>query len=270
MIARRGLIALLAAGAAACSTDTAPPDNGPVSTVLLKDVEIATLPSPFYHFEYDVHGRVINVSYASGFYVYDYHYAANRLSEVRSSILANNDRLVYSYDNAGRAAEVGYVDSMGVEYARVSLTYSGSKLVTLERSRLLGGVFVLEKTMAMTYDAEGNLVELTEHLPAIDGHQTEATFVDRYAQYDTGINVDGFALIHDEFFDHLVLLPGVQLQKGNPGTQVRTGDGLNFSITYSYTYDSRNRPLSKTGQFTYDNGPDIGRVIQTSSLFSYY
>jgi hypothetical protein len=45
------------------------------------------------------------------------------------------------------------------------------------------------------------------------------TTVDLFEQYDNKVNVDGFSLIHDDFFDHLVLLPGVQLQKGNPGRQ---------------------------------------------------
>ena len=116
----------------------------------------------------------------------------------------------------------------------------------------------------------GNLQLLTEHRPAIVGLQDDATFVDRFEQYDDGINVDGFGLIHNDFFDHLVLLPEVHLQKGNPRRQTRTGDGLNFVVDYTYTYDDQSRPLSKIGALTITNGPDAGRQIQTSSVFSYY
>ena len=42
---------------------TPPP---PPTPVLLKDVVIDRLPSPFYHFAYDATGRVAEVSYASG------------------------------------------------------------------------------------------------------------------------------------------------------------------------------------------------------------
>jgi hypothetical protein len=41
-------------------------------------------------------------------------------------------------------------------------------------------------------------------------------------------------------------------------------------VDYSYTYDTQNRPLSKTGALTITNGTDAGRQIQTSSVFSYY
>ena len=134
----------------------------------------------------------------------------------------------------------------------------------------MAGGFIIDKTMSFTYHPDGNLLEITEHRPPIDGLQPEATTVDRFEQYDDKINVDGFSLIHDDFFDHLVLLPGVQLQKGNPGRQTHTGDGVNFSVDYSYTYDDKNRPLAKAGDLTITNGSDTGRKFQTSSVFSYY
>ena len=121
----------------------------------------------------------------------------------------------------------------------------------------------------MCYYPDGNLLDITEHLRPGDG-SPETTSVEHFEQYDDKINVDGFGLIHDEFFDHLVLLPGVQLQKGNPGRETRTGDGTNFSVDYSYTYDARNRPLTKTGVATLTNGPDAGRQFQLNTVFSYY
>ena len=133
----------------------------------------------------------------------------------------------------------------------------------------MGGL-IIDKTMSMTYDAAGNLQDLTEHRPAMAGLQDEETGVVHFEQYDSGINVDGFGLIHDDFFDHLVLLPAVQLQKSNPGRETRTGDGLNYVVDYTYVYDAQNRPLSKTGALTITNGSDAGRQIQTSSVFTYY
>jgi hypothetical protein len=124
--------------------------------------------------------------------------------------------------------------------------------------------------MILSYYADGNLRELIEHRPAIDGEQDETTTVDRFENYDTAINVDAFALIHDEFFDHLILLPGVQLQKGNPARVTRTGDGLNFVVEFSYSYDAMSRPLMKSGALTVLNGTDAGRTYAISSLFSYY
>jgi hypothetical protein len=114
------------------------------------------------------------------------------------------------------------------------------------------------------------LMDVTDHRARIEGVQDETTVVDHFEQYDEGINVDGFSLIHEDFFDHLILLPGVQLQKGNPARETRTGDGINFSVTYSYDYDGKNRPTTKRGTVTLTNGPDAGRVVPISSTFSYY
>jgi hypothetical protein len=268
-------VVLLVAAAASCGdyrAPTAPPlPAPPPPAVQLKDIEIATLPSPFYHFEYDATGRVSVASFASGLTQYDVHYVGGRISEMlQNSIAVNKDRLSYFYDTAGRVAEVRYVDASGNVYARVRLSYDGVKLIGLQRDHLLSGAFIVEKTMSFSYDANGNVSVVSEHHPAIAGVQDEATFVDHYEQYDTGINVDGFGLIHSEFFDNLVLLPEVQLQKNNPGLVTRSGDGLTFRVQYTYTYDPGNRPLTQTGDLTVLNGSDAGRHIQTSTVYSYY
>jgi hypothetical protein len=67
-----------------------------------------------------------------------------------------------------------------------------------------------------------------------------------------------------------VLLPGVRLQKGNPARQIHSGDGLNFTVDYSYSYDDKHRPLVKSGEVVLLNGSDTGRKVQISSVFSYY
>jgi hypothetical protein len=202
--------------------------------------------------------------------VYDVLYDGGRISEVRNNVIVNQDRLEYVYDGAGRVGAIRYVDSQGLVYARLSLSYEGQKLTRLEREQRVGTDFLIDKRMTLSYYADGNLLEITEHRPAIEGRQEETTTVDRFEQYDDKINVDGFSVIHNEFFDHLVLLPGVQLQKGNPGRQTHTGDGVNFRIDYTYAYDDRNRPLTKSGDFTLLNGPDAGQRFETRSEFSYY
>jgi hypothetical protein len=238
--------------------------------VLLKDVVIATLPAPFYHFEYDSAGRIAVVSFASELTHYNVTYDGGRIAELQNNILVNHDRLLYTYDNAGRVAVVSEVDDTGAIFMHVVLSYGGDQLIGLERDRRVAGGFIIDKTMSMTYDVDGNLKDLTEHRPAIAGLQDEATSVEHFEQYDSGINVDGFGLIHNDFFDHLVLLPGVRLQQGNPRREARTGDGINFVVDYTYSYDAENRPIAKRGALTILNGPDAGRQIQTSSLFTYY
>jgi hypothetical protein len=269
---------ILAAVLVACNSDSGttaptappPPDPGP-SAVLLRDLVLSNLPSPFYHFEYDAAGRIKFASYASDLSRYDVTYDdAGRLSEMQNNILVNHDRLQYFYDDVGRVSEVRYVDSNGSVFTVVFLSYDGPKLTGLERDRRFEGGFIVDKRVAFSYYPDGNLMDVTEHRPPVDGIQNETTSVDHFEQYDEGINVDGFSLIHDDFFDHLVLLPGVQLQKGNPAREIRTGDGINFSITYTYDYDGRNRPRVKHGTVTLTNGTDAGKVIPITSTFSYY
>ena len=265
---------ILAAAIVACkdSGTTAPtPPVPPPSPVLLRDIVIPSLPSPYYHFEYDATGRVTSLSFASSLFTYDVRYdSRGRIGEMRNITLATGTRLVYAYDDSNRAVSVRYVDSNGVTFTLLIFSYEGQKLTGIERDRRVDGGFIIDKTVSLSYYADGNLRELTEHRPAIEGQQDETTTVDHFEQYDDKINVDGFSLILEEFFDHKVLLPGVQLQKGNPARQTHTGDGVNYSVDFSYTYDGRNRPLTKSGALTFSNGPDAGRIFQTSSVFSYF
>jgi hypothetical protein len=248
---------------------TGPPTPSPSPTVLIKDIEIAHLPSPFYHFEYNAAGKVTFVSYASDLLRYDVIYDGDKISEMRNNIIVNKDRLQYFYDNAGRVNVVRYADSTGLVYTRINLTYDGQKLIKLERERKIGADFIVDKTVTMSYHPDGNLLDLTVHRPAIAG-QDESTVNDRYEQYDNKINAQGFSLLHDEFFDHFVFLPGVQLQKNNPGKETRTGDGDNYKVDYTYTYDDRSAPLTRSGDFVYTTGPDAGQRFQLSSIYTYY
>ncbi len=123
--------------------------------------------------------------------------------------------------------------------------------------------------MSFSYYADGNLQEIVDHRPAIDGQEATTT-VDRFEQYDDNVNVDAFGLIHDDFFDHVVLLPDVQLQKGNPAREILTGVSVSYRFEYTYTCDEHKRPLTKGGTATILTGPDAGRTLPLSTVFSYY
>ncbi len=271
------LVAALLLGCAGSST-TAPENPGggggdpgsPPPAVLLRDMVLSSLPSPYYHFGYDASGRVQTASFASGFTMYDVIYQGGRISELKNNALGNRDRLEYIYDGAGRVSMVSYVRPDDVVYTRLLLSYAGEKLTRADRQLSFATGFTTEKTVSLSYDPDGNLLERTEHRPFIAGRQEETTTVDRFERYDDGINVDGFDLLHSDFFDHLVLLPGVVLQKGNPARVTHSGDGTNFSVDYSYTYDDLGRPLRKIGDLLLLNGPDAGRHVQIQSLFTYY
>jgi hypothetical protein len=243
--------------------------GGGPAAVLLKDVVVAHLPSPYYHFEYDSAGQITRVSFASDLLIYDVRYQGGRITELRNITLGNMDRLQYVYDAAGRVRTVNYIDATGTVFTRVLLTYAGDELSRLDRERKLEAGFTLDKTMSFSYDADGNLQEIVEYRPALNG-QPATTTVDRFEQYDDNVNVDAFGLIHNDFFDHVVLLPEVQLQKGNPAREIFSGAGVSYRFEYTYTYDAHQRPLTKGGTATILAGPDSGRTVPLSTAFSYY
>jgi hypothetical protein len=269
---RHRLSYLLVAALCACSADSTPvtgPLPDPLPVALLKDIVIPSLPSPYYHFAYDATGRMTNASFASGFTMYRLSYANGRLSEMQNDNLGNQDRLVYYYDDVGNVAQIDYVGSSGV-FTQVRFTYDGAKLVRLERQRKNASGFVVDKTMMMAYGVDGNLSDITEHRPAIEGFQPEATVTDHFESYDAGINVDGFALLHQDFFDHLILLPRVQLQKSNARRVTHGGDSDHYIVDYTYQYDGQNRPLSQTGVLTFTSGTHTGQQFNVGSTYSYY
>jgi len=269
-------LALVLAVLVACSGyDSNPTYPGvttpPPTPVLLKDVVIDRLPSPFYHFDYDASGRISGLSYASGLDNYTVSYQGERIRQIDNTGPTSLARIAYSYDPDGHVAGVRYVDATGANIGIVDYTYENGKLTGVERNRLLGNALVIDKTTTLTYYPDGNLATLTEHRPAVAGFQDDATNVIRYEQYDTGTNVVGFSLIHDDFFDHLVLLPGVVIQKNNPRLETRTGDGLTYTVSYTYGYDTDGKhPLTKRGDLVITGGGTVGQRIQIGSTFTYY
>jgi hypothetical protein len=248
---------------------TTPP---PPKQVLLKDIVIDRLPSPYYHFDYDAAGRITHASFASGTDDFSVSYLGVRIKELTNSGgIGEQDRVVYAYDVAGRVSGVRYVDRNGLTFTVVVYIYDGDRLAGVERSQNVSGALIIDKTMTLTYYQDGNLETLTEHRLPLAGVQDDATNVTRFEEYDTGINVDGFGLIHDDFFDHLVLLPGVVLQKSNPKRETRTGDGLTYSVEYTYGYaPDGTHPVTKRGDLVITGGGTVGMHVPTSSVFTYY
>jgi hypothetical protein len=248
-----------------------PPPPPPPAKVLLKDIVVDRLPSPFYHFAYDQAGTITGVSYASELMSYDVSYLGTRIREMQTRDAGNRVRLVYAYDADGRVTEVRYVDATGATFTLVDYTYEGDKLTGVERSRRVSsGGLAIDKTMSLTYWPDGNLKDLAQHRVKLDGLQDESNIVTRFENYDDGINVDGFGLVHDDFFDHFVLLPGVVLQKHNPRKETRTGDGLTYTVDYTYAYDGEKRPVTKRGELVITGGGEVGTHAQTGSVFTYY
>jgi hypothetical protein len=255
-----------------CEKDTTDPPPPPIVTnVLLKDVVVQSLPSPYYHFEYDASGRATKAGFSSGLKSYDVEYASGRIKELKSTNSANKDRVIYEYDNTGKVGVIKIVREDGTVYRRAFLTYdAGNYLKELEWEVKIEGVgFAVERTLTFSYYSDGNLEELRYHNHLLGPGHPEAVYTDRFEQYDDKINTDAFMLWND-FNQHVVLLPGVTVQKNNPQKNTRTGDGVNYSITYTYTYNTKKHPVQKIGDMLMTNGPDAGKHFALGTMFSYY
>src|SRR3982751_2577872 len=80
------------------------PSQPPVQEpgLLLKDITIPNLPSPYYHFEYGADGKPVVIGFSNGFFTYNIRYEAGKVKEMTNIGVGNSDRLEYLYDNAGK------------------------------------------------------------------------------------------------------------------------------------------------------------------------
>jgi hypothetical protein len=271
-IRSRVFTALVAATLVGCGSDRIsgpllPPP--PPAGTLLKDVVYSRLPSPYYHFEYDDAGKISSATFASGLATYSLHYDGERIRDIDVAAGTVNT-LIYTYDDAGRVAAIRERDPAGANVRLWFFTYAGQQLTTIERDRAVPGGFIIDLTMSFLYSPDGNLLELGQHYPAIEGLQTEMTLVDVFERYDNKVNVDDFDLLHPGFFDKLLLLPGVKLQLNNPGRIVHIGDGDDYTVDFTYTYNDQNRPLTRSGTLIFQTGPDAGSTFAVDATYSYY
>jgi hypothetical protein len=255
-------------------TDTPPPPPppAPVKKVLLKDITIPHLPSPYYHFEYNSDSLVNKVDYSSGYTIYDVIYNGSKIAEMRNNILVNHDTLRYTYDSAGKLALIKFINDANVVYRLVRFAYNGDQVREIAWDQREGNVgFLTDRTLTFAYHPDGNVKTITEHRPAQTG-SPEFTIIRQFEQYDDKINVDDFSLIHDGIHDHLFLFQGFRLQKNNPGKETYSGGvvTLSYSVDYTYTYNSDNTPSKKSGDLLFTAGIDSGKRFQTESVYSYY
>jgi len=264
------LLAITMIASLSCHKGSDPKPTPNPDVIRLKDVNIAHLPSPYYHFEYDAAGLITAASFSDSMGFYDVLYSVNKnISQMRNKYPANKDVLDYTYDN-GDVSIITITDRNGVKYRRAFLDYTPThQLKSIEWELKADAGFSPETTLELSYLPDGNLRDIVTHYFAL-GNQTAATFTTTYSDYDDKKNVDAFSLLHPDQFHHLFLLPGVKIQLNNPRKEVRTGDGVHYQVDYTYTYDAANRPVIQNGDFQWTSGSDNGKHTQLHSDYSYY
>src|SRR5258705_5676948 len=145
-------------------TSTDPPivlPNPPAKHVLLKDVIIPSLPSPYYHFEYNTDSLASKVDFASGFSIYDVIYTGNKIGEMRNNIIVNHDTLRYSYDSAGKLTLIKFINESNIVYRLVFFTYNGDLIENIEWNIKEGNVgYYIDRTARFTFYHDSNLMTM--------------------------------------------------------------------------------------------------------------
>lgn len=244
----------------------------PVKKILLKDIEIQSLPSPYYHFEYGINNMVSKAGFSSGLMNYDILYSDNKIGEIRNNIIVNHDTLRYLYDNTGKLFLIKFINQENVLYRHVTFTYNGNQVREIEWDHKEGNTgFLIDRTLTFTYYPDGNVKTITEHRPASNGSPAYSA-TRKFEQYDDKSNVDDFSLIHDGINDHLFLLQGFRLQINNPLKETfSVNEGaMAYTIDYSYVYNNDTAPSSKLSDLLFISGPDAGKRFQTRTNYSYY
>lgn len=238
--------------------------------VLLKDIIIPGIPSPYYHFEYSADSTVSKADFSSGLAIYDVLYKGGKISEMRDEIIVNRDTLRYAYDNAGKVTTIAFIDDDdGSIYRHAVFSYNGNQVKEIAWDHKAGTGFAIDRTLTFTYFPDGNLKTISEHRLPVGGSPEENN-TREFAQYDDGINVDDFDLAHDGINDHLFLFQGFRLQKNNPKKETFTGGTISYTVDYIYTYNNDHTPSLKTGTLTYTAGPDAGKTFPVSTNYTYY
>ena len=248
-----------------------PLPTAPAKKVLLKDIIIPNLPSPYYHFEYNQDSMVAKVGFAAGYNAYDVIYKGNSIAEMRNNIAVNHDTLRYLYDNAGKVFMITFINQANVLYRHVAFAYNGDQVKEIDWDHKVGDVgFQIDRSLTFTYYPDGNVKTVAELRRADDGSTTNSTW--QIEQYDDKINVDDFDLVHDGIHDHLFLFQGFRLQKNNPGREIFTQAAGQpaYTVDFGYTYNRDNTPAAKTGNLLYTDGPDAGKKFQTNTAYTYY
>jgi len=248
--------------------DTTPPVSD-ARTILLKEVIASSVPSPYFHFDYDNAGFVTHIDFASQLFSWQVQYKNNRVIRMINTNL-NRDTLEYTYIN-NRVAFIRHTSAQnGRPLSRYDFTYDNTGLLQQMRQWAFpqpGADSILNRKVILLYDARGNLQEYEDY--NLDNTNTlvlSSTIT--FTNYDEGINVDDFYLLKN-FFDDFLFLPQVKLQKNNPAHETIQTVSTDYAIDYTYQYNSSKLPVEKDYIISITRGTNTGQQYAEKDQFSY-
>ncbi len=266
---------------AACKKDNANEGNAPVpvpiptpvqlddtARVRLKDIVSTNLPSPYYHFEYDNQKYVTRINFASGLDRYMLQYENKRVKRMINTI--NGNQLLYTYSNAKVSLITEFSGITREKLWEYFFAYNAANQLTEIRwIRYSNGGTTSHayRRLTFAYHADGNLQSFTDFFADSNG-QLQFSSTTKYLDYDAGVNVDDFSSFKN-FFETLLYLPAVKLQKNNARTVLILGTDNDYKINYTYQY-SNGLPVVKAARMQQTRGTGTGNTTNFSTTFIYY
>lgn len=243
-----------------------PPHDSGTKVGKLKDLVAEHLPSPFYHFDYTDKGITTDISFASGLLNYKLSYKNGKLDKMTN--IFNRDVLFYYY-NGSQVKFIRNIKPNGRVVWNYSFEYNaGNQLTEVRWYRFndAGTDSTLLRKSTLEYFADGNLSQYEDYRNTTGPLEWSGRY--EFSDYDGGTNVDDFSVLKD-FFDNVLYLPGVRLQKNNPRKLFITSLVNDYDITYTWTYQN-NLPVNKSSKFILLRGSGSKDPVIAGTTYSYY
>jgi hypothetical protein len=269
------VIILICASFHACKKTDGPegppplPEEPHTKVGRLKEITAEHLPNPYFAFDYTDDGVTTDISFASGFFIYKLSYANGRLDRMVNQF--NGNALVYHYTN-GKVTTIRDIRPDNTVLWNYSFDYDvQNQLKEVRWYRFTGDPgnadSLLFRKVELFYHSDGNLWRYDDYRD-ITGAGLEWSQRAEYADFDSARNVDDFSILK-EFFDNLLYLPGVRLQRNNPRNEYLINAENDFEITNTWQYND-GVPVSKSARVRQTRGSDAGRDVTVGKTYTYY
>jgi YD repeat-containing protein len=158
-------------------------------------------------------------------------------------VVSPGSTTVYAYNSEGQVAQTEERNARNEPLRRTTYTYAAGRLVEEGIELLLGSGEWVSQRAEFGYDAQGNLVALTQY--ALVNGQPQVMSTVTYGEFDHQFNPDNLGFRRP-------FLPGVVYQPNNPGRKVeRLANGqMSSEERYTYQYASSGHPVQRTTSTT--------------------
>lgn len=238
-------------------------------TFVLKEAEVDRLPSPYFQLTYNDSNFVTHIDFASSMLSYKVEYEKNRVIRMINNTFVNHDTLSYTYAN-NRVVTIRHTSaSTGKPTWRYDFLYDKDVVKEIHWWSFPSGPdSVLYRKVIMQYYSDGNLQQYDDYYSQTTGGPVTLSTTVKFTNYDQGVNVDDFYLLKN-FFEDVLFLPQVKLQKNNPAHVTMTGGYEDYVTDYTYQYNTNKLPTAKNYTVAVTRGPNAGQQFTFTDHFSY-